>query len=419
MKKIFKMLIVLFIMYIGVQVAFNFFSKGYEYEYEVTTNDIEYKIKEKTVKNIDSELDSYYFEIQLGENKFYYQTLNNFKNSTKVIDNIYSYSNENYSCILPVFKNNTILTDIMCMKGNIITTYHDLINIDYGVDEFAQSLSDIGYNTNLWLDDSDKKQSYDIFTYSNNIAKDDYIALSNYKGLYIINKAGAEDINLFTNDNYKPTIAVTIGKFFVIADYNAKYRFNKFLLVDLTTGRTSEIPCSNNISFDSYIQGVYGDSFYIFDKDAKVQYEVNVSKKSILEVGNENTGIKIYNGKELERISAADAKNKDIMFNQQEINKEGYDKVYKLGGEKTGFYYMYKREGSKYHVYRANVQNDSQITYLFDTTDIDRIIYKNNNIYYIYNNTINYFNDSFGVKKLVEYNELKFNQDLYFSIYTK
>ena len=419
MKKIFTMLIALFILYIGIQVAFAFFSKGHEYEYKIFTKDIEYKVKEKMVRKTVGEIDNYYFEIEYDDDVFYYQTLNGFNNSNRVITDIYSYKDDEYNCILPIFKNDTILVDIMCKKDNVVIFYHDLKNINSNLIEFAKNLSSLGYDSNRWIDDATSEQSRGVSIYKDNFIKNHYLSLANYKGVYIIRDNILDNVDLFSNDNYKQSISTIVNKFYVVADYNSKYRFNKFLIVNLTNGKTDEITFDNDISFDSYIQGVHNDSFYIFDRNNKKQYEVNVSKKNILEVGNEQTGVKIYNGEEVEWINASDAKNKDMVFDEQLIDNQDYNKIYKIGGEHSGFYYLFKQDGNKYKVYRANAQNDNQIIYLFDTTDINRIIYKNDYIYYIDGDTICCFNDINGAKKILKYNELKYNSNLNFNIYSE
>ena len=419
MKKIFNMLIALFIIYIGIQIAFAFFSKGYEYEYEVFTNDTDYKVKEKMMHKVTGEIDNYYFEIEYNNDIFYYQTLNSFNSANHIITNIYSYSDDEYNCILPTLKNNSILTDIMCKKDNVITFYHDIKNANLGLISFAKSLSSIGYDSSNWDDDTASEQIGSVSIYKDNLISNHYLSLSNYKGLYILKNNKVDSINLFSSDNYKQTLATTVNEFYVVADYNSKYRFSKFFVVNLTNNRIDEITFDTEISFDSYIQGIHNDSFYIFDRNNKKQYEINVRKKNLLEIGNEQLGIKIYNHNEVEWINAADAKNKDILFNNQSIDNENYDKVYKIGGDESGFYYLFKKDNNKYKAYRSNIQNSDQLTYLFDTTDVERIIYKDNIIYYLNGDTINSYRDINGTKKIFKYNELTYNLDLKFDIYSQ
>ena len=60
----------------------------------------------------------------------------------------------------------------------------------------------------------------------------------------------------------------------------------------------------SSISFNSYIQGSIDDDVYLFDRNSKKQYRINPKTETIVEVGNEQTGIKYYNlGKWENRIT--------------------------------------------------------------------------------------------------------------------
>ena len=421
MKKILGILIILFVAYLGLQVAFNIFSNGHEYDYVTTTNGTNYNIKEVKIHNVAGELDNYYFEIDYNNKKFLYQTLQKINSPSHVIENIYSYNSDNYTCVLPIFDGGLILTDIMCNKDNVIYYYHDLVGNEASLDSFAESLTDTGYDKKMWTDDATSKVYDNISVYKSNIQENHYLTLTNYKGVYIVDAASTKNIDLFDKDNYKQPLSVLAGKFYVVADYNTQYRFHKFIKVNVTNGNIDDFTFEHDISFDSYIQGVHNNSFYLFDKDNKKQYEVTPTKNTVLEVGNEQDDIKIYNGNEVTRIKVSEAKNNTILFDNQEykLDNQNYDKLYKIGGDKSGFYYMFKKEGDKYKVYRANVQSPNQITYLFDSTDINRIIYKDDYIYYINNDTIYYFSDKTSSKKVIQYNELQFNNSLTFSLYTE
>ena len=69
-------------------------------------------------------------------------------------------------------------------------------------------------------------------------------------------------------------------------------------------------------------------------------------------------------------------------------------------------------------VYRSDIKDEEQLTYLFTTTDIDNIIMRNSFIYYLDGESIKKYSDKHGIKKIIEYSELKFNDDLLFGIYT-
>ena len=111
---------------------------------------------------------------------------------------------------------------------------------------------------------------------------------------------------------------------------------------------------------------------------------------------------------------------KPIMVNGKLFNNyytddiKGYDKVDKVGN----YYYLYQKENNHYKVYRADTQNKKIKTYLFDTTDINSIIYLDDTIYYQNGNTF-YYHTNYGERKVITNTELEFNDDLSFGVYKK
>ena len=59
---------------------------------------------------------------------FHYQIFNDYNKSSKVLTDIYYYNEDGYECILPIFKDEKIFTDIMCMNNGYLTYYHNLNN---------------------------------------------------------------------------------------------------------------------------------------------------------------------------------------------------------------------------------------------------------------------------------------------------
>ena len=150
--------------------------------------------------------------------------------------------------------------------------------------------------------------------------------------------------------------------------------------------------------------GVIGDKVYLLDCDNKKQYEIDISERTIIEVGNESIGIKYYNNGEWEKMNYVTAVNNKPMFNINTIKEEGYEKVDLIGGKKTGYKYYYKKNGSKYDVYRSMQKND-KLTYLFSTTSIDNVVYYNDYVYFQDGEYIKCYQDNIGVKKI--YHALK------------
>jgi len=425
MKKIFMMLLILFIMYIGIQLGFRFFGSGHEHEYTVNNGDYSINIKEIFTNNTAGESDSYYFEINIDNTVFSYQTYENFNKSNQIIKDVRYYKDEKYRCILPIFQSDRILTDIMCLNDNIIYYYNSIEGHNKNIDSFAKSLSEYGYDASDFEDKATSTAIQGLTFYNDNYVDNHFLTIDTYKGIYTINEINLnkpKKIEIFEKDVYKREISTTFKNYYVVANYNTKYRFDKFYIIDLTTNKTKELDCEREISFDSYIQGTNNNSIYLFDRDSKKQYEINLKTNKVIEVGNENTGIKIYKNGEWEKISATRAKNNDIHFDseyQSGLEDKKFLKIDKVGGTSTGYYYFYKKNGSEYSVYRSTTRYKDSLTYLFTTTDINRIKYHNNYVYYIYNDEVRYFSDQGGVKILLKDKELSFNKDLQFSIYIK
>ena len=86
-------------------------------------------------------------------------------------------------------------------------------------------------------------------------------------------------------------------------------------------------------------------------------------------------------------------------------------------GNEVGYYYLYRKNGNKYDVYRINIQDKSGLIYLFSTQSIDSISYVDDYVYFINDNKIKVYNDKFGIRNLIEYEELEFNEDINFYVY--
>lgn len=419
MKKIFMMLLVLFLIYLGMQVGYSFFGTGHTEEYLVTTNDKNFVVKE-TFSNKSNDIKSYFFEIKYDNENFYYQTSHDFKKSKQIIKNIYQYKDSLYNCIFPIFENNQIISDVLCKKNNIVYNYHNIIGNDKKLDEYVKELEDVGYNQNLFIDTSNVLSKEQLNIYENNVLNNVYYGLTNYKGLYLINYATGgkvKGVELFDKDVYKRPLSIFFKKYYVVADYNKDYRFDTFYVVDVTNSKIKEIKIGKEVSFDGYIQGTNDNSIYFFDKNYKIQYEINLTTNKVIEVGNEKTGIKILKNGDWTRIPASQAINGQITFGTENDDLFGFAKVDKIGID-SGYYYLYDKSNNIFNVYRSDIQNKEQSIYLFESSDMNRVLYENEYVYYISDDCLKYYNDKIGERKLVCYNELKYNDSLIFGVYS-
>lgn len=416
MRKLLKLLVLLFIFYLLFQFIFNIFSTGYKIEYQID----EFEVTETITKKTKGEHDNYYFEIKKGDSIFGIQTYQKLNISRKIIKEIKYYQDDEYECILPITKNNTLITDMICLNNGIYYYYHDIKGNDSLLDKFVSTI-EIYDGTIYNLNEEVKKENNYITVYQFNIP-DLYMVLESYKGIYFINqKDGYIAKDLFTKDTYTKDIHTFIKNYYVTADYSQNFEFHDFYIVNMKDYTVYKITSNNAISFYSYIQGTVGNSIYLIDTSSKKQYEINIKTKTVIEVGNEKTGIKNYQNGQWTEGNIYDAINNELLFTSQEqisieFNGINYAKVDKIGGEKSGYYYLYENTKNGYNVYRVNVQNNNLKTYLFKTNNIDRIIYDEDKIYFQYDSYIRCYQDTIGVKNIAKNKEISFNSSLIFDV---
>lgn len=413
MKKLIILTLILFAMYFGIQVSFRYFSKGFEETYEIKKDEKIYTIYEKYTneKNI---IDNYYFEIKTDSNTFYLQTYKNFGRKQKIVSDLVVYKDNTYECILPVFRGNQIIMDFKCLSNNVIYDYSQIKGRSTELDNFVKNTKE--YNVEQFTGKDEVKVQRDyVIAYKNNLSQNHVIAINSYKGIYTINTDNVNtiyDAKPFNVDIYKRPISAYVDNYYLVANYNDKYAFSNFYLINIKNDRITEIKTNYQISFNSYIQGILDKMVYVVDKDNKKQYKIDIDNKTISDITTGNLAGH-YNNGEWENIDINVLAREERKFNikdEIDITDNSYSKIVKVGE----YYYFYRQNGRKYQVYRSTVKNKDQLTYLFDVDSYNKIQYVDDYIYYIDGKNINYYSDATGKRTLLSNNELQFNDDLQF-----
>jgi hypothetical protein len=397
------------------------FGGGHSSTYTIKNIDKEFEIREVYVSKKDK---TYYIEVSFEEELFNIQTNYNFFGSSRILKKIESIKTNDYNCILPIFYNDKIVVDIICKKDNVQYLYHQLKGKDQELDSFVLNLKEEEYTEQQFYDDKLEVKIIETMTaYVNNIAPNHFVTINNYKGIFTINEVNLQrmaNVPLFTTDTYKRPLSALVSKYYITADYNQRYAFDKFKIVDITTNKTFDLFINGKIEHSSYVQGVIDNKLYILDTYNKKQYELRIDPFAIVEVGNEQTEVKQYDLGVWSRISMADAiKNKPIFNLYEKENDSDYFKVDKIGDDETGYYYYFEKVGSNYKVYRASQRNKELITYLFETKNIEDIVYIDDFIYFTDGKDVKYYNNYYGLRTLFSNSELVFNESLYYSVYKK
>lgn len=400
-------LIILLILFARISYLFfrNEFINQYELEYEQYKIHVEENYKESKIDKINS----YFFTITANNNEYKFQILNKYNKEEKIIKKIYYYEEKDYKCIYPVFKYNKQYVDIICLKGEENIYFHDIEEPSESLNEFVNTIKE--YDIKKYNNEFQKTQLDNIYINSN-FKQNAY--LTNYKGYYDLNKKSK--IQLFNNDIYEQQLSTFLNNYYIVADYNQTYEFDKIYVVNLKNSKIKEITCYPKISFDSYIQGIVDNNVYIYDKKNKKQYKINPNKLTIELVGNTEKGIKIYKDSNWDIENSSNCSNNIILFENNHISNiedTTYEKIDKAG-KNIGNYYFYKKENDYYKVYKSTLEDKNNKIYLFKTKTIDRVKYYRDNIYYIDDTELKKYDDETGVITLASFNELKFNQTIKF-----
>lgn len=393
--KIFILLFLIIILIIICKSILNFNSINYKLNIDGS------KIKIKEVVNENN----YYIEIKIDKNVYPFRIYSYLNNKRKVVKDIYYYKDKDIECVLPVINDN-LYTDMVCYKDTILYDYSTLVGDNSSLDKYVNSI-DL-YNVNNFKNDKLDTKVIDTIKYNifNNVEKT--IVITTYNGLIINDKK----IELFEKDIYNNKLSTFINNYYIIADYDKNYSFDFFYVVNLDTKKLTKLESRYDISYDSYIQGIVDNKVYLYDKDNENQYEIDVNNNKIKIISSDNY-IKYYTNKKWEKLNKAKA-NKEIYFDYETLDNKftSYDYVEEI----EDYYYLYKKDGISYKLYRVDKNNIDIYKYLLNvpTTNIN---FKENYLYYVYKDKLYYYSDSTGLKTILENSELEFNETIKYYIY--
>ena len=96
MKRMLTIICLMVIGYLALIYGYRFYGKGHNYKYTISSND---EIEINEIFNNSKESANYYFEVKIKDDIFDFQTYENFNKKSKIIKNVYNYSDEKYTCI--------------------------------------------------------------------------------------------------------------------------------------------------------------------------------------------------------------------------------------------------------------------------------------------------------------------------------
>lgn len=339
-------------------------------KYRFSNYTIEYKISDYDVKTIYKDKRLYY-EIKDKNNNIYNFDIYVKKNPGKLkINKIKEIEGDNFSCIYPTIKN--IETYPLCYQDKIYTDYN-LIESDL-LEEYKTEIISL-------------EKPKEDFIYNNNLSKNVYVALWNYKGYIVMNDKNYYNVEIFKKDKYDNNLAYLKDNKIYMADYDSEHEYNKLIVLNLETLKTSEIELKYNIDHDSYFVGNIKNNLYIFDNKHSILYEINTKNNEINIKSNNEKGYVKYDGKKFVECSKKEYKTDKITYNVEDSK------------------YIYKIENG---LYKA-IDDNKKLYQKINNDNIIKIKEEDNKLYYINKDNFMLYEPSKGNKKIFYNYEMTFN----------
>lgn len=371
------------------------------YKLFITEHNISYKINGYKIKEAFHKDLKHHYDIIIEKKDFSVTyTLNkNLKKQKKVIKKINNYKSNNVTCILPIYKKNIEKTLYCTIDGNQVSNYYleKSNNQDYKKIISKAKVHEISKK-------STKTNYKKIKVYQKNISNNEHYIIWDYKGIYILNKEKLHYQKILNEDLYDNIMATIAGKFFVIFDNRSVDGIKQVFYYDLEKEKLHSFNLDIVLSKKSYINGVIDDEIYITDLKAKKEYKIDISKKEIIEVDEDQTNYFIYENGNKKHLSKSDY----FLDNQLFSNKLLTNKEITNSGElrKEYNYYYYYENNIFYKVLENNLAHP--IT-LFKLNNISDWYIVDRGVILIKDDTLYYYDDENGLKEILISNELKYN----------
>lgn len=329
-KKIITLLIVCMMLFI---IFLYFLNKEFSYEHEYKINN--YSI----IENYNKDKNHYTFLI---DNKYEFSLYSKYSNKRELIDEI------------------KIKDKCLAFDGDL--NFYDFC------------FKDSKYYLNAETTNKKKYKEYkDIKFYD---IKNTNIFIWNYSGYVFSNNGEKSYHELFKNDVYVPNLIKQVDNYLFIPNYDQKYYFNSYYLIDMKTGKSKLIKLDTEINFDLE---------YIF-------YEEN--------------SLKIYDKKNF-KVFNIDIKNGDtftknnVRYSNSELNDMN---------KKISHFILTKDDTLKY------VIEDFEM--YITTEKVSSIVYQDREkAYYIVGDSLYYYEIGSSITKIVQNEEWKFNFNSMIYIY--
>lgn len=367
-------------------------SKAVKSKHSVTYKIDDYEI----VENYYKENGNHHYDFIIKNKKNVYSYTINEKASKirKLIKKIDNYKEDNINCISISYKKN-IDSSLVCLEEKEqVSNYYLKNNKNY-----KKIVKKSKYKEKI-EDNSDVTKYKKLSVYKDNILDGYNYYIWNYSGLYVINNKDINYYKFLDHDIYDNIMAITTKRYYVLFDNSSVSGIDTIYYFDSKKKKVNSFKLKEKLDKDTYINGVYKDIIYVTDKRKKVQYSINIKKEEKTLVGNEEKLYTKYVNFEKELFNKSDFLMKKQYFNDiSDKSKLIHNNNYVYSNNENN-YYMEMDDGSKILLFKLDN--------VIEWNVVDR------NIVLLKDNTIYEYNEDVGLRKILSYDELRYN---YLNIY--
>ncbi len=402
-KKSISFTVVLFLLFLCYQTVITFFKSSHTIEYEVNG----FMIEEEYKKNSSEEY--YIFRVSNGENEFVFDTENDFNKQKEVVKDVSVYDDENLYCVSLLYKYGKTSSGPVCVDSNGLYTM-DSSKVTDGFKEYLSKLP----NSNITAsgEESEIKIQKDITVNKDYLLENEVLMIYDYQTVYFFDRENLHAAS-YTNAYETPNnLGRIVGKYYLIPRLISTPNFNTFVKYNLETGVKTELNMIYRISKKSYINGVYNNKLYIFDKEELKQYEIDPYSDEVKITGDKDNEAFAYIDGEETKVPVDQMNESEIKFSEKtsDFKDVDYDSLYP--GKK---YSIYVKDGV---FYKAYVKYPNIKIKLFEEKNAKNIKVYKDNIYYMNGNSIYRYNSN-GILMLGKKDKIIKEVDNPYEVYLK
>lgn len=352
-----KLLIITISLLFLIYIAIYFSPRNYKINYKINNINIHEEYVDGFI----------YLTADIGDDLFEYMYRSNYSTNRKIITKIDEYIDKDNHCLYFGIKNYDLIP--VCKNKNEYIDFR-LIKEEKFKNFLSNKYSNKNENVNKKINDN-----ITINNYNNNV-----YGLWNYNGVIYVSNKEIKNIELLNEDCYHPNLNYQIDNYLIIPNYDQKYMFDEFNIINLKNGSVEKWQMDYKISYNSYYLGDIDNYIYLYDLKNEIEYKINVDRKRIVKLDNYVT---------------YDNKFKNISKREVSNQKFNISKSFNYEYNNNSLYYVYNLKKLKTKIDEGN------ITIIREYNDM---------IYYLIDDALFEYSINHGINKLITNYEWKFNK---------